>query len=84
TVLGIVFIATVANAQIVINEVYGGGGNSGATYKNDFVELINKGTASVTLTGATLQYASAAGTFNQYHPLPNITLAPGQKYLIQE
>lgn len=84
SILAIAGAITLGNAQIVINEVYGGGGNSGATYKNDFVELINKGTASVTLTGATLQYASAAGTFNQYHPLPNITLAPGQKYLIQE
>ena len=73
-----------ANAQIVINEVYGGGGNSGSTYRNDFVELINRGSSAVTISGASLQYASTAGTFNQYHPLPNITLAPGQKYLIQE
>ncbi len=84
TILGIVSVATFANAQIVINEVYGGGGNSGSTYKNDFVELINRGSSSVTLTGATLQYASSAGTFNQYHPLPSITLSPGQTYLIQE
>lgn len=72
------------NAQIVINEVYGGGGNSGATYKNDFIELINTGTSEVTLSGATLQYASSSGTFNQYHTLPDITLKPGQTYLIQE
>lgn len=84
TILGVAVIATMANAQIIINEVYGGGGNSGATLKNDFVELINSGSATATLTGATLQYASAAGTFNQYHPLPSITLAPGQTYLIQE
>lgn len=84
TILGVVAVAAFANAQIVINEVYGGGGNSGATYTNDFIELINKGVASVTLTGATLQYASASGTFNQYHTLPAITLAPGQTYLIQE
>lgn len=72
------------NAQIVINEVYGGGGNSGATLKNDFIELKNIGTTSASLSGATLQYASSAGTFNQYHNLPNITLTPGQTYLIQE
>lgn len=83
TILGI-SAAVFMNAQIVINEVYGGGGNAGATLKNDFVELINRGTAPATISGATLQYASAAGTFNQYHPLPNITLAPGQTYLIQE
>lgn len=79
-----VIITVASQAQIVINEVYGGGGNSGSVYKNDFVELINSGTSSVTLSGATLQYASATGTFNAYHPLPDITLAAGQKYLIQE
>ena len=84
TILGIATISVAMNAQIVINEVYGGGGNSGSTYMNDFVELINRGTAPVTLTGATLQYASATGTFNQYHTLPSITLAPGQTYLVQE
>ena len=83
TVLGI-SAAFLMNAQIVINEVYGGGGNSGATLKNDFVELINRGTTTITLTDATLQYASSAGTFNQYHPLPSITLLPGQTYLVQE
>ena len=84
TILGIVAVTASANAQIVINEVYGGGGNAGAPYTHDFVELINRGTSSVTLTGASLQYASATGTFNSYQALPNITLAPGQTYLIQE
>lgn len=49
-------------AQVVINEVYGGGGNSGATYTHDFVELYNNGTTAVSLTGWSVQYASAAGT----------------------
>lgn len=84
TFLSIVLMAATSQAQIVINEVYGGGGNAGSTYKNDFVELINRGSSSVTLSGASLQYASTAGTFNSYHSLPDITLAPGQKYLIQE
>lgn len=70
---------------IIINEVYGGGGNSGATIKQDFVELVNKSTATVSLTGAYLQYASATGTFNASNvlALPDITLEPGQFYLIQ-
>ena len=84
SILGILALGTFANAQIVINEVYGGGGNSGSTWKNDFVELINNGSTTATLTGATLQYTSAAGVFNTYQTLPSITLAPGQKYLIQE
>ena len=36
-------------ASLVINEVYGGGGNSGAAYTHDFVELYNKGTSAVDL-----------------------------------
>jgi hypothetical protein len=84
TILGLISAAASMNAQIVINEVYGGGGNSGAVYKNDFIELKNIGSTPITLTNATIQYAAAAGTFNQYHVLPSITLNPGQKYLIQE
>jgi hypothetical protein len=51
-----------SNAQVVINELYGGGGNSGATYKNDFIELYNNGSSAVSLAGWSVQYASAAGT----------------------
>lgn len=83
TILGIVSVTASMNAQIVINEVYGGGGGASATYINDFVELINLGTSTATLSNATLQYASATGTFNNYAVLPSITLAPGQKYLIE-
>lgn len=51
-----------AGAPVVINEVYGGGGNSGAAFNRDFVELVNKTTAPVDLAGWSVQYASAAGT----------------------
>ena len=76
-----------ANAQIVISQVYGGGGNSGATLKNDFIELYNRGTAAVTLTNWSIQYASATGTFgySNKHAIPNGTIIlPGRYYLIQE
>jgi len=48
--------------HVVISEVYGGGGNSGSTYKNDFVELYNPTSSSVDLSGWSVQYGSAAGT----------------------
>ena len=83
TTLSIVAVAAFANAQIVINEVYGGGGAATSVFKNDFVELTNIGTTTVSLNGGSLQYASAGGTFNSYAALPNITLSPGQKYLIE-
>ncbi len=57
------FIAAApAAADVNISQVYGGGGNAGATYKNDFIELYNPGAAAVSLTGWSVQYASAAGT----------------------
>ncbi len=56
------FVLFNIQAQVVINEVYGGGGNSGATYTHDFVELYNNGTTAVSLTGWSVQYASSTGT----------------------
>ncbi|HSB37510.1 MAG TPA: lamin tail domain-containing protein, partial [Gaiellaceae bacterium] len=71
--------------HLAISQVYGGGGNSGATYKNDFIEVFNRGTAAVSLDGWSVQYASATGTgaWTQT-PLGNVTLQPGQYYLVQE
>src|SRR5438270_10861853 len=44
------------STTIVISQVYGGGGNSGATYKNDFIEIFNRGAAPVSVTGWSVQY----------------------------
>jgi cysteine-rich repeat protein len=49
--------------SVVISQVYGGGGNSGALYKSDFVELHNRGSVAVTMTAWSIQYAGASGTF---------------------
>src|SRR5439155_10588101 len=62
---------------------YGGGGNAGATFKNDFVELFNRGTAAVNLTGWSVQYTTSAGTAWQGTNLSG-TIQPGQYYLVQE
>jgi hypothetical protein len=35
---------------VVISQIYGAGGNTGATYKNDFIELFNASSSPVTLT----------------------------------
>src|SRR5579859_2007614 len=40
--------AELGSTSLVISQVYGGGGNSGATYKNDFIEIFNKGTTAIT------------------------------------
>lgn len=70
--------------QVVISQIYGGGGNNGATYKNDFIELYNRGTTAVDLNGWSVQYTSATGTSWAATPLTNFTLVPGQYYLVQE
>ena len=50
------------SANLVISQVYGGGGNSGSIYKNDFIEIFNRGTTTVSVGGWSVQYASATGS----------------------
>jgi Lamin Tail Domain len=77
-----------ANAQVVISQVYGGGGNAGATYTNDFIELFNRGTVAQNLAGWSVQYTSATGPSGATTPnwittvLPSFNLQPGQYFLI--
>ena len=80
------FSFTTAGAAplVVISQVYGGGGNAGATLKNDFIELFNRGASPVSLNGWSVQYASAAGTGWTPTNLTGVTLQPGHYYLVQE
>ncbi len=68
---------------VVISQVYGGGGNAGSTFKNDFIELYNAGATDVSLTGWSVQYASATGTTWQTTVLSG-TIAAGRYFLVQE
>ena len=76
--------ADAASTTVVISQVYGGGGNAGATFKNDFIELFNRGGAAVDLTGWSVQYAATGGSSWQRTNLSSVSLNPGQYYLIQE
>ncbi|HJQ09709.1 MAG TPA: DNA/RNA non-specific endonuclease [Gemmatimonadaceae bacterium] len=76
-------VAGAAPGVVVISQVYGGGGNAGATLRNDFIELHNIGAGDAVLDGWSVQYASASGTSWQVTQLSG-TLAPGQFYLVQE
>ncbi len=68
---------------VVISQVYGAGGNSGSTLNQDYVELFNLGTTPVSLNGWSLQYRSSAGTGSfTAAALPNVTLQPGEYYLV--
>jgi DNA/RNA endonuclease G (NUC1) len=72
---------------VVISQVYGGGGNAGATLKNDFIEIFNRSSNPVDLTGWSVQYASPGGgagaAWNRRTPLSGV-INPGQYFLIQE
>ena len=57
-----------ASGQIVISQVYGAGGNSGANWNADYVELFNRGTAAVLVTGWSIQYAATTGRRSQRGP----------------
>jgi uncharacterized protein len=82
--------AAAVSTSIVVSQVYGGGGNTGAPFTNDFIELFNRGTSPASVGGWSLQYASATGTgtfgadAGQLTELPAVTLAPGQYLLVQE
>ena len=79
------FAGTAHAAGVVISQVYGGGGNSGAPLHNDFIELFNAGNNAQSLSGWSVQYASSAGsTWNNLTLLPDVTLQPGEYFLIQE
>jgi uncharacterized protein len=72
-----------AAGNVVISQVFGGGGNTGAVYKNDFIELFNRSAAPVNVTGWSVQYASATGASWQKTTLTG-TIQPGQYFLVQE
>ena len=71
------------STDIVISQIYGGGGNAGTTYKNDFIELFNRGTAAVDLSDWSVQYASASGSKWSVTTLSG-TISAGNYYLVQE
>jgi len=67
----------------VVSQIYGGGGNQGATLRSDFIELFNRGNTAADIAGWTVQYASATGSNWQATELSG-TILPGQYYLVRE
>ena len=73
-----------AAGNVVISQVYGGGGNAGATFKNDFIELHNRDRRADRrhrLVGAVRvgHWHDLAGDAARRAPSP-----PGGYYLVQE
>lgn len=71
-----------ASSDVVVSQLFAGGGNAGAAYTNDFVELFNRGATTIDLGGWSIQYASASGTTWQATALSG-SLPPGGYYLVQ-
>jgi hypothetical protein len=90
TILSFLILINTANAvstTLVISQVNSGGGGSTGTYLNDYVEIKNISTVPQSLNGLSLTYGSATGQFGSAATLtlalPNVTLNPGQYYLVQ-
>jgi uncharacterized protein len=77
-----VLVPGIASAQVVISQVYGGGGNSGATYNQKYVELFNRGGSSQSLGGLSVQYGASAGNFSQKTDLPAVSIPAGGYFLL--
>src|SRR5690242_327841 len=84
--LAVVLLAAPAarsvSSDLVIGQLFAGGGNANAPYSNDFVELFNRGTATVDLGNWSIQYASASGTAWQVTALSG-SVQPGGRFLVQ-
>src|SRR5438552_5427171 len=81
----LILLPTAAGAgtsDVVVSQIYGGGGNTGATFRNDYVELFNAGSGAADLSGWTVQYATAAGTTWQTTALSG-AIPAGRYYLVQ-
>ena len=79
------FISFSQSTTLVISQVYGAGGNSGALYTADYVELHNVSGTSQSLSGLSVQYASSAatGAWTGVYALPAATIPAGGYYLVQ-
>ena len=74
--------AAMAAGEVAISQIYGGGGNSSAIFKNDFIELFNRSPAPIELSGWSVQYSSATGSSWQVALLSGV-IQPHRYYLVQ-
>jgi hypothetical protein len=74
-------------SAVKISQAYGGGGNSGSTYKNDFIELFNQATTPIDVSTWSVQFASAGQSNWTVTPLcasAPCVIEPGRYFLVQE
>ncbi|MDQ3576814.1 MAG: hypothetical protein M3443_04265, partial [Actinomycetota bacterium] len=86
SVLAAPIAAAAPSPDALLAEVYGGGGNTGATLTSDFIELANASAAPLALDGWSVQYLPASANPSspwQVTPLSG-GLPGGGRYLIGE
>ncbi len=78
------------DASVVIRQLFVAGGTTGATFRNDFIELFNRSRLPVSIGGWSLQYAPPTGSgswgngASTLAVLPSsLTLPAGQSYLVR-
>jgi len=75
---------SIADSNIRISQIYTRGGESGATFQNDFIELFNRGNVDVDISGWSLNISNFSGTPpNIQISATNIKLSPAISMIIK-
>lgn len=77
---------TAQTPRLVISQIYPGGGLTGATFTNDFIEVFNRGSTTVdfSLTPYSVQFLSTGGSSWAKTDLTSGLLLPGRYFLVKE
>ncbi len=75
-------VAAGCGGNLVVSQVYPGGGVANASYANDYVELHNNGPVPVTVDGMSVWYTASNYYSWTFTPLAG-TVPPGGYYLVQ-
>jgi uncharacterized protein len=70
------------STTMVVSQIYGGGGNPGADWHNDYVELFNRGSGPVDMNGWSLQYGSSTSNLNLQVNITGSTIVPAGRYFL--
>jgi hypothetical protein len=82
-IVSAILLSVSAASQVVINEVYGAGGNTGAPFTQDYVELYNNSATPIVMASWSIQYTSANGTtWGSNKTIFSGTIAPNSFFLI--
>ncbi|MEY3343285.1 MAG: hypothetical protein RL090_969, partial [Bacteroidota bacterium] len=88
TIIAFCLLTTQSFAQVVISQVYPGGGGSTGTYLRDYVELFNTSCQPVNIGGWVIEYGSATGNWGasagNIYQFPANTIIQPYKYLLIE